>query len=79
MNTIIEIKPMNDYNLWIRYDDDFSAIVNLKQFIQSGISSKLNDKSYFDSVKIDELGGIAWDNGFDFCPNFLRDFIFSSK
>jgi len=36
-------------------------------------SAKLLDKKYFEKVKIDEFGGITWDNGYDFCPNFLRE------
>jgi hypothetical protein len=28
---------------------------------------------YFNQVKIDEFGGIIWENGFDFCPNYLRE------
>jgi hypothetical protein len=24
-------------------------------------------------VTLEDGGGIAWSNGYDFCPNFLRD------
>lgn len=75
MENIVEIKPLKDYNIWLRFDDDFSAVVNFKPFIKSGVSLKLKDKDYFDKVKIDEFGGIAWENGFDICPNFLREYI----
>ena len=31
------------------------------------------DDDFFKRVKIDEFGGIVWENGFDFCPNYLRE------
>jgi len=27
--------------------------------------------SYFRQVMLEDGGGIAWPNGYDFCPNFL--------
>jgi hypothetical protein len=75
METIVEIKPLEDYYLWLRFEDSFSSIVNLELIIKSGVSLKLKDKEYFNNVKIDDIRGIAWENGFDFCPNFLREYI----
>ncbi|MEI6754890.1 MAG: DUF2442 domain-containing protein [Paludibacter sp.] len=73
METIIEVKPLENYNIWVRFSDNSDAIICIKPFISDGISSKLLDLSYFKQVKIDEFGGISWENGFDFCPNFLRE------
>lgn len=73
MQSITEVKPLDDYKLLIRFSDSFSALIDIKPFIQKGISKRLLDKSFFNRVKIDEFGGISWDNGFDFCPNFLRE------
>jgi len=73
METIIEVKPLDNYVIWILFADNFTATVNIRPFISSGISTKLLDYDYFKQVKIDEFGGITWDNGFDFCPNYLRE------
>ena len=73
METIIEVKPLDNYNIWIRFSDNYDAVINIKPFISAGISTKLLDYNYFKQVKIDEFGGIYWDNGFDFCPNYLRE------
>lgn len=75
MEVVVEIKPLNDYFLWIRFLDNKSGIIDVKPFIKSGISKKLEDKAYFQHVKIDEFGGICWDNGFDFCPEYLKSII----
>lgn len=73
MDAIIEVKPLDNYKVWIRFSDNSDVIINLKPFISKGISAKLLDYDYFKQVKVDEFGGISWDNGFDFCPNYLRE------
>jgi hypothetical protein len=73
METIIEVKPLDNYVIWILFADNFNSTVNIRPFITTGISTKLLDSEYFKQVKIDEFGGITWDNGFDFCPNYLRE------
>jgi Protein of unknown function (DUF2442) len=72
MERIIEVKPLDNCTVWVRFSDNYDAVVNLKPFISSGISTKLLDSKYFKQVKIDEFGGICWDNGFDFCPISIR-------
>ena len=73
MEKIIDIKSMDNYFIWILFADNFNATIHIKPFITTGISTKLLDSDYFKKVKIDEFGGITWDNGFDFCPNYLRE------
>lgn len=73
MEKIIEIKPVENYSIWVKFSDNKDALINLRPFINEGISAELLDKNYFEKVKIDEFGGIAWENGYDFCPNFLRE------
>jgi len=73
METIIEVKPMDNILLWILFADNFSATINIRPYISKGISAKLLDTEYFKQVRIDDFGGITWSNGFDFCPNFLRE------
>jgi hypothetical protein len=79
MENVIEVKPLDNFCLWIKFEDDFTSAVDIKPFINKGISSKLADEKYFKNVKIDEFGGISWENGFDFCPNFLREYISHQK
>jgi len=33
----------------------------------------LLDKKKFQKAFIEPAGGIAWDNGYDFCPNYLKE------
>ena len=73
MEKVIEIKPLENHKIWVKFSDNKDALIDLRPFINEGISARLLDKSYFEKVNIDELGGISWENGFDFCPNFLRE------
>ena len=73
MKTVIYVKPLENYKLEIVFSDDVRGEVDVRPFIKSqGISQSLRDETFFKTVKIDEAGGIAWSNGFDFCPVFLR-------
>lgn len=73
MNEVIEIKVLDNYKIRIKFKDGFSKEIDFSQFICEGISQKLNDKDYFKLVEIESGGGITWPNGYDFCPNFLRE------
>jgi len=37
-----------------------------------GISKELLDIDKFKTLKIEPGGGLAWYNGYDFCPIYLR-------
>ena len=73
MESVVEVKVLENYNLWVKFADNFTATIDIKPFINTGISKQLSDIDYFKRVKIDQFGGIAWENGYDFCPNFLRE------
>jgi hypothetical protein len=73
MEAIKEVKPLEGYFIWVLFSDNFTATIDIKPFISTGISAKLSDYEYFKNVKVDEFGGITWENGFDFCPNYLRE------
>jgi hypothetical protein len=79
MQMVIKVKPLNNYLIWVLFADNFDATIDIRPFIKKGISAKLSDLNYFKQVKIDEFGGIAWENGFDFCPNYLREIIDKQK
>ena len=48
-------------------------MIDIQSFIGKGISAVLKDVLYFRQVSLEDGGGIAWPNGYDFCPNFLHD------
>lgn len=75
MNKVVEIKVLEDYKIWIKFNDGVTKTIDFTPFIGKGISAELKDKEYFNKVTIESGGGIEWPNGYDFCPNYLKDFI----
>ena len=74
MNQIIEIKILDSYQIVVKFHDGFERKIAFEPLIGKGISRKLLDPDFFKKVIIDEGGGLLWPNGFDVCPNFLRDY-----
>ena len=79
MNKVILIKILNDYNIWMKFQDGESKTINFGSLIGKGVSALLLDKEYFNKALIDNGGGIEWPNGFDFCPNYLKEFKSETK
>jgi hypothetical protein len=75
MNLVVSATPKSDMIISIRFSDGFEGELNVKPFITTGISQKLSDPEIFKKVQVDDFGGISWPNGFDFCPNFLRQYL----
>ncbi len=73
MHKIIAYKVMEDYQIWLQFQDGESKTIDFKPMIGKGISAALLDKEYFKQVSVDNGGGLEWPNGMDFCPNFLKD------
>lgn len=72
MNKVIELKIIENYLVWIKFEDGFSSEIDLKQFLGEGIAKDLLKKENFNTLDLDGSGGITFSNGYDFCPNFLR-------
>ncbi len=73
MNEVVEIKVLDNYQIWIRFNDGIEKIVDIHRFLGKGITRELLKYENFKKVAIEPGGGIAWYNGFDFCPNYLKE------
>jgi hypothetical protein len=73
METVICVNPLKNKKIEVFFNDGFRAEIDICPFIKiNGISWSLNDEVLFNTVQVDEAGGIVWSNGFDCCPVFLR-------
>ena len=76
METITYVNPLKDHKIEVFFNDGVRAEIDIRPFIKPyGISQPLDDETLFRTVKIDDAGGIVWNNGFDFCPVFLRQIV----
>ena len=73
MSEVIEIKVLENYLVWLKFADGDEKVVNLKPFLGNGFTSELLDYKKFENVFVEPGGGIAWENGYDMCPNFLKE------
>lgn len=71
MHRVIAIQVIGKHLVEILFSDGLIKVIDLEPFIGKGVSAQLLDEDYFRQVEIESGGGIAWPNGFDFCPNFL--------
>lgn len=73
MNKVTQIEIVADYTLRLHFKDGTIKVIDFEPLLGKGISAKLLDKDFFRRVTIDNGGGIEWPNGFDCCPNYLKE------
>ena len=67
------VRPMEDYKLWVRFNNGDAKIFDFAPMIDSPVFSPLKDKNVFDSVYID-YGVTVWKDGeIDIAPEYLYD------
>jgi len=59
MNEVIDIKVLDNYQIWIRFKDGIEKIINIQKFLGKGISKELLEYENFKKVSIEPGGGIA--------------------
>jgi hypothetical protein len=55
------------------FKDEEEKIITFRPFIGKSFTAELPDKEKIQKAFIEPGGGIAWENGYDFCPNYLRE------
>lgn len=74
-----EVKPLDNYQLWIKYSDGVEGIVNLSEFVGKGVFQRWDDYREFQSVHIGPDGQVAWGDDIDMCPDALYLKIINQK
>ncbi len=72
MHRIVQVKPLKNYRLWLKFSDGVEGTVDLSHLAGKGVFSAWKDKNFFKSVFIDhESRTVAWEGGIDLCPDTL--------
>jgi len=66
-----EVTALEGYRLWLRYEDGVEGEVDLSDLAGRGVFVAWRDRAFFEGVRIDETGGIAWGEDIDLCPDAL--------
>ena len=72
--SVIDAKYVKDYTVWLSFNDGATGHVDLSNELDGEIFEPLKDTVFFRNFKI--IGHtLAWENGADFSPEFLRESI----
>ena len=67
------VRPMNDFILWIRFNNGETKTCDFKDLLKTPAFAPLNDKNVFNSVYID-YGITVWmDGNIDIAPEYLYE------
>lgn len=79
MIEVIEAKYVQDYRVWLKFNNGKAGEVDLKEHLWGTIFVPLKEINEFKKFKVSpELGTITWENEADFAPEFLLSHLESS-
>jgi len=73
---IVEARYVAGHTVWLRFRDGTSGEIDLSTALRGPVFEALRNPSVFRQFYIhSEFHTLAWPNGADFAPEFLRDNI----
>ena len=72
MQSVISLRPLDDYRLEVSFDDGTSGVVSLKDRLFGPMFEPLREVTLFRQVRVDEFGAVCWPNGADLAPDALH-------
>ncbi len=73
------LRVLPHFRLWLRFNDGVEGIVDLSAEMTGPMFTALRDPAQFATVRLDpELRSVAWPNGADLAPEFLRALVVGS-
>jgi hypothetical protein len=67
----VEVRPLANYRVWLRYDDGVQGEVDLSEFKGRGVFAAWDAPDFFNAVRIAPHGAVEWGNEIDLCPDAL--------
>lgn len=67
----VEVKPLSNYRIWLRYDDGTEGEVDLSDLAGRGVFKAWTDAAFFGSVRVGSHGAIQWGPDIDLCPDAM--------
>jgi hypothetical protein len=71
---VTQARYVGDYRLWLAFNDGAAGEVDLASELYGELFEPLKDQALFRSFRL-EGHTVAWNNGADFAPEFLRERI----
>lgn len=70
MREIVKVKPLENYNLLLVFENGEKKVKDMKPYLEKGIFKKLKDEEFFKTVKI-LYGAISWAGEIEMCADSL--------
>ena len=72
MAELIEVKPLNDYKIYLKYSNGLEGEYSLKKVMLKFEYEFLNDEKIYKTVKVEkETNDVSWENGVLLCKNAI--------
>jgi len=72
ISKLIQVKAINQYSIWLNYDDGTEGVVDLSHLINKPVFQNWKEPDFFGKVYIDvETGAVAWNENIELCPDSL--------
>lgn len=71
MRHVVSVRPLDDYELEVTFDEGTSGVVTLQDRLFGPVFEPLRDPALFRQVFVDEFGAVCWPNGADLAPDAL--------
>ena len=65
----VDVKPLPNTSLWLKYDDGAEGKVDLSDLSGRGVFKAWEDHTFFESVRIGRQGELVWGEKIDLCPD----------
>ncbi len=75
-----EVKYVSGKKIWVSFDDGTAGEVNLDGKLSGPVFDALREDEQFSKAYLDEESEtVAWPNGADLAPEFLKDLLLSQS
>ncbi len=71
MKKITAIKVLENYRIWLRFNDGAEGEVDFSSKSRTGVFAFWNSYENFRKAHIGEFGELLWNDQLDFCPDSL--------
>ena len=76
MVNVTAVRHVRDHILWLRFNDGAEGAVDLAGELDGEVFLPLREVAFFERVRLDpDIRTVAWPNGADFAPEFLRELL----
>ena len=66
---IVEVRPLEGYKLWLRFDDGSEGVVTFDEAEFAGVMAPLKDPAFFAQAHVEpEFGALAWPGEIELDP-----------